>query len=147
MRRVFVALAGLQMLAILAQFYFAGVGAFDKPQSDDSFALHGTTGMMVIPVLSLLITVVATIVKAPGRLIGLSIAPFGLVIVQMLIIILGRALDDATGNSTTASLAILGLHAVNGLAIMAVSGQVLAGARKFAFAGETTPKNVTAPVS
>ncbi|GLW99627.1 DUF6220 domain-containing protein [Microtetraspora sp. NBRC 16547] len=147
MRRVYVVLAGLQLLAVLAQFYFAGVGAFDKPQSGDSYAMHGTIGMMAIPVLSLLATVVATLAKAPGRLIGLSITPLGLVVVQMLIIILGRALDDATGDTTTASLAVLGLHAVNGLGVMAVAGRVLAGARRLASTSETAPKNATAPVS
>ncbi|MFF4777095.1 DUF6220 domain-containing protein [Microtetraspora fusca] len=147
MRRVYVALAGLQLLAVLAQFYFAGIGAFDKPQADDSYGLHATLGMMVIPVLSLVVTVVATLAKAPGRLIGLSILPLGLVVVQMLIIILGRALNDSTGNTTAGSLAVLGLHAVNGLAIMGVAGQVLAGARRLASADGAAPKNVTAPVS
>ena len=54
MRRVFVVLSGLLFLAILSQFYFAAVGAFDRPQDDDSFALHSVTGMMIIPLLSIL---------------------------------------------------------------------------------------------
>ncbi|WP_067181914.1 DUF6220 domain-containing protein [Microtetraspora niveoalba] len=147
MRRVYVALAGLQLLAVLAQFYFAGVGAFDRPQTDGSYGPHATNGMMIIPVLSLVITVVATLAKAPGRLIGLSILPLGLVVVQMLIIILGRALDDGTGNTTAASLAVFGLHAVNGLAIMGVAGKVLAGARKLASADGAATRTVTAQVS
>ncbi|WP_067140969.1 DUF6220 domain-containing protein [Microtetraspora malaysiensis] len=146
MRRIYVALAGLQLIAVLAQFYFAGIGAFDRPQTSDSYELHATLGMMAIPVLSLVITVVATLVKAPGRLIGLSILPLGLVVVQMIIIMLGRALNDGTGNTTAASLAVFGLHAINGLAIMAVAGRVLAGARRLASADGATPRTVTAPV-
>src|SRR4051812_31787296 len=104
--------------------YFAAVGAFDKPQDDDSFALHSATGMMVIPLLSLLATVVAAIARVPGRQIGLTILPLGLVIVQMLIIALGGAFDDSTGNTTPLSLAVLGLHALNGMAIIGVSAWV-----------------------
>jgi hypothetical protein len=55
-RRAYVALAGLMVLAVVAQFYFAAVGAFAKPQDDQSFALHLMGGMMIIPVLSLLAT-------------------------------------------------------------------------------------------
>ncbi|MFJ2031061.1 DUF6220 domain-containing protein [Streptosporangium sp. NPDC087985] len=129
MRKVYVALSGLLLLAIVAQFYFAAVGAFDKPQEDGSFALHSMTGTMVIPVLSLLAIVAAAVARAPGRLIGLTALPLGLLVVQVLIIVLGRALNDSTGNTTPASLAILGLHAVNGMAMMGTAGLVLRRAR------------------
>ncbi|WP_424536050.1 DUF6220 domain-containing protein [Sphaerisporangium viridialbum] len=132
MRRVYAVLAGLMLFAVVAQFYFAAVGAFDKPQEDSSFALHSVTGMMVIPVLSLLATVAAAVSRAPGRLIGLTILPLGLVVVQVLIIAVGGLLDDGAGNTTPGSLAILGLHAINGLAVMAVAGMVFRQARLFA---------------
>lgn len=134
MRRVYVALAGLLLLAVLAQFYFAAVGAFDKPHDDNSFALHSLTGMLIIPVISLLATVAAAASRAPGRLIGLSILPLGLVVVQMLIIAFGNAFNDSTGNATPLGLAIFGLHAINGLAIMAVAGLVFRRARMLATA-------------
>jgi hypothetical protein len=130
MRRVYVALAGLLMAAIVVQWYFAAVGAFDKPQEEGSFALHGINGMMVIPILSLLATIAAALSRAPGRLIGLTILPLGLIIVQVLIIALGSAFDDSSGNTTPLSLAILGLHALNGMAIMGVSAAVLGQARR-----------------
>ncbi|MCT9933250.1 DUF6220 domain-containing protein [Planotetraspora sp. A-T 1434] len=139
MRRVYAALAGLLLLSVVVQFYFAAVGAFEKPQVDGSFALHSVTGTLVIPVLSLLATVAAALSRAPGRQIALTILPLGLVIVQMLIIALGEALDDSTGNTTPASLAILGLHAVNGLAIMGVSGFVFRGARLLATTTGASP--------
>jgi hypothetical protein len=128
MRRVYVGLAGLLMLAVVAQFYFAAVGAFTKPQTDDSFALHSVNGMMVIPLLSILATIAAAVARAPGRLIGLTIAPLGLVILQTLIIVFGKVFDDGD-HTTPVGLAIVGLHAIGGLAIMAVAGMVLRGAR------------------
>lgn len=129
MRRVFTVLAGLLLISVLAQFYFAGVGAFDKPQDDGSFALHSLTGMLVIPVLSLLVTAAAAVARAPGRLIGLSILPLGLVVVQVLIIVLGRAFNDTADNTTPVGLAILGLHVINGLLVMGVAAAVFRGAR------------------
>ncbi|MEV7964983.1 DUF6220 domain-containing protein [Sphaerisporangium sp. NPDC088356] len=101
--------------------------------------MHGMTGMMVIPVLSLLATVAAAVARAPGRLIGMTILPLGLVVVQMLIIAVGGLLDDSAGNTTPGSLAILGLHAINGLAVMAVSGMVFRQARLFAKGAAAAP--------
>jgi Family of unknown function (DUF6220) len=129
-RRVYVGLSGLLLLAVVAQFYFAAVGAFAKPQDDASFALHDLTGGMIIPTLSLLATIAALVARLPGRQVGLTILPLGLVIVQLLIVGVGKALSDsdAGDHTTPVALAVLGLHAVNGLAIMAVAGRVLSGA-------------------
>jgi hypothetical protein len=145
MRKVYVGLSALLLLAVLAQFYFAAVGAFTKPQKDDSYALHDLTGMMIIPLISLLATVAAAVARAPGRLIGLTILPLGLVIVQVLIVALGRAVSGGTEDSTTpAGLAILGLHAINGLAIMAVAGLVLRRARLLAATARATEPTAAA---
>lgn len=133
MRRVYLALSALLLAAVVAQFYFAAVGAFARPRDDSSFALHSLTGMMIIPAISVLATVAAAVARAPGRLIALTILPFGLVVVQVLIIVLGNAIGGATEDRTTpVALTILGLHAVNGLVIMGVSGQVLRRARMLA---------------
>ncbi|WP_432989452.1 DUF6220 domain-containing protein [Dactylosporangium sp. CA-233914] len=134
MRKVYVGLSALLLLAVLAQFYFAAVGAFAKPQHEDSFALHDATGMMVIPLLSLLATIAAATARAPGKLIGLTILPLGLVVVQVLIVTLGRAVSGTEDTTTAAGLTILGLHAINGLAIMAVAGVVFRRARLLAVA-------------
>jgi hypothetical protein len=145
-RRVYVGLSGLLLLAVVAQFYFAAVGAFAKPQDDASFALHDLTGGMIIPALSLLATIAALVARLPGRQIGLTILPLGLVIVQVLIVAVGKALtdSDAGDHTTPAALAVLGLHAVNGLAIMAVSGRVLSGAIA---AARATPASAAATSS
>ncbi|WP_185949660.1 DUF6220 domain-containing protein [Microbispora sp. KK1-11] len=133
-RKVYAALAGLLLAAAVVQMYLAAVGAFDKPQDDSSFALHSMNGMMVIPVLSLVATAAAAAAKAPGRQIGLTVLPVGLVVVQALIVALGGLFDDSTGNTTPLSLAILGLHAINGMAVMGVCGMVFRNARRLASA-------------
>jgi hypothetical protein len=138
-RRVYTALTGLLLLAVLVQFYFAAVGAFTKPQTDKSFVLHSVTGMLVIPLLSLLATIVAAVARAPGRLIGLSILPLGLVVVQVLIIVLGNAVSGGSDTTTAAGVAVLGLHAINGLAIMGVAGALFRRARTL----DGTPRGAT----
>ncbi|MFF0306333.1 DUF6220 domain-containing protein [Streptosporangium sp. NPDC004379] len=145
MRKVYVVLAGLLLASVVVQFYFAAVGAFDRPMEEGSFALHDTFGMMAIPILSLLATVAAALAKAPGRLIGFTLLPLGLVIVQVLIVVLGRALNDDTGYTTTAGLAVLGLHAINGLAVMGAAGSVLRRARALAAAPAGAASGGTAP--
>jgi hypothetical protein len=121
------------LAAVVLQFYFAAVGAFAKPQTDSSYGLHSIDGMVVIPLLSILATVAAAAARAPGRVVGLAIAPLGLVIVQVLIIVGGKAFSD--GDTTTpAALVVYGLHAVNGLAIMALAGANLRASRLFAVA-------------
>jgi hypothetical protein len=130
---VYVVLAGLLLLAVLAQFYFAAVGAFAQPQDDRSYALHGVTGVLVIPIVSVLAAVAAALARAPGRLIALTIAPVGLVVLQVLIILVGFKLTGSTQDKTTpAGLAVLGLHALGGLATLGVAGLILTRARAFA---------------
>jgi hypothetical protein len=131
-RRAYVTLVGLLLLAVIAQFYFAAVGAFAKPQDDQSFALHLMDGMMIIPALSLLATLLAALTRAPGRLIGLTVAPAGLIALQVLITELGKGLGASTEDSTTPlARAFLGLHAIIGLATMAVVGITMREARTF----------------
>ena len=129
MQKVYFGLTALLQLAVVLQFYFAAVGAFSKPQSDSSYGLHSLNGMMIIPLLSILATIAAAIARVPGRAIGLAIAPLGLVVVQVLIIVIGKAFSDGD-DTTPAALVIYGLHAINGLAIMAVAGANLRAARQ-----------------
>jgi hypothetical protein len=131
LRRVYIGLTGALLAAVVLQFYFAAVGAFTKPQQDGSYNLHGITGTAVIPLLSLLATIVAALLRLPGRQIGLAALPLGLVVVQLLIVGIGRALSENDGERTTpVALIVLGLHAINGLAIMGVAGAVFARARR-----------------
>ncbi len=130
MRRAYVVLVGLLLASGAMQFYFAAIGAFTRPQTDDSFSLHLTNGRIVFPLLGVLAIGAAALARAPGRLIGLTSLPLALGIVQSLIVVLGNAIGGATEQRTPAlSLAILGLHAVNGLVIIAVAGAVMRQAR------------------
>jgi hypothetical protein len=130
-RRVYVALCVILLVAVAVQFYFAAVGAFTTPRTDSSYWLHAVDGVMVIPMLSLLATIAAALARAPGRLIVLAIAPLGLVVVQMLIVAAGQGLSD--GDTTTpAALVVYGLHAINGLAIMHLAGMNARASRRFA---------------
>jgi hypothetical protein len=130
MRRVYVVLVGLLLASAATQFYFAAVGAFTRPQTDDSYSLHLLNGRMVFPLLAVLAVGAAALARAPGKLIGLTSLPLALVIVQSLIIVLGNAIGGATEQRTTPlALAILGLHAVNGMVIIGVTGTVMRRAR------------------
>jgi hypothetical protein len=130
MRRLYVVIVGLLLASGALQFYFAAVGAFTRPQTDDSYSLHLMNGRMVFPLLAVLAIGAAALAKAPGRLIGLTSLPLALVIVQTLIVLLGNAIGGATEQRTTpVALAILGLHAVNGMIIMGVTSMVMRGAR------------------
>jgi hypothetical protein len=148
MRRTYVALSGLLLLALVAQMYFAAVGAFDRPNEDGSFALHSVNGMMVIPLLTVLATIAAALARAPGRLIGLTILPLGLVVVQVLLILVGNAIAGGAEDRTpAASLAIFGLHAINGLAMLGVSAAVLRRARALAVASRPAGTEPAQPAS
>jgi uncharacterized membrane protein len=131
LRKVYIGLTSLLLAAVVVQFYFAAVGAFAKPQQDNSFALHEFTGSVVIPLLAILATVAAALLRLPGRQIGLTAAVLGLVVVQLLIVVIGHALSDNDGQNTTPlALIVLGLHGINGLAIIGIAGGVFARARR-----------------
>jgi len=128
MRRFFAGLATLQMLAVVAQFFLAASGAFDTAPNDESFQTHRTLGAGII-LLAVLVTIAAAIARMPGRLIGLSGLVAGLAVVQFVIRAIASAFDG-TGASTTAGQLVFGLHAVNGLAILVVTGMIVRQARQ-----------------
>lgn len=123
MRRFFAGLATLQMLAVVAQFFLAASGAFDTAPNDESFQTHRALGYGIV-LLAVLVTIVAAIARMPGRLIGMSGLVAGLAVVQVVIRAIATAFDGA-GGSTTAGELVFGLHAVNGLAILAVAGMIV----------------------
>ncbi len=128
MRKFFAGLATVQMLAVVAQFFLAASAAFDTAPNDESFQTHRTLGAGII-VLAVLVTIVAAIARMPGRLIGMSGLVAGLAVVQFVIRAIATAFDG-TGGSTTAGELVFGLHAVNGLAILAVAGMIVRQARQ-----------------
>lgn len=119
MRRFFAGLAILQAVAFVAQFFLAASGAFDTAPNDESFQPHRALGFAVI-LLACVVTVVAAIARTPGRIIGMSGLVAGLAVVQVLISTIASALEE-TGGSGTAGELVFGLHAVNGLALLALA--------------------------
>jgi hypothetical protein len=128
MRKVFAALATLMMLAVVAQFFLAASGAFDTAAKDESFQPHRALGYGIL-LFAVLLTLIAALARMPGRLIGMTGLVAGLVLVQGVVSAIASAFDE-TGDSSTVGEIIFGLHAVNGLIIMAVVGMILRQARE-----------------
>jgi hypothetical protein len=130
MRKAFAGLAALFLLAVVVQFFLAASGAFNTAPNDESFRPHRTLGYVIF-LLAVVLVIVAALARMSGRLIGMAGLVAGLVVVQVLIAALARAFD--TGDiTTTAGQLVFGLHAVNGLAIVAVSVRILRQARALA---------------
>jgi hypothetical protein len=128
MRRVFTGLATLLVLVVVAQFFLAASGAFDTAPKDESFQTHRSLGYGIL-LFAVLLTIVAALARMPGRLVGMTALVAGLAVVQSLIRTLADAFNDAGDTSTTAGQLVFGLHAINGLAILAVAGTVARQAR------------------
>ncbi|WP_433381989.1 DUF6220 domain-containing protein [Actinoplanes sp. CA-142083] len=123
MRRAFTALAALNVLVILTQFFLAAAGAFTTVPNDESFDAHRTLGYVTF-LLPVLMAVLAPPAGLPRRVTGMSALTAGLVTVQVLLAKVAEALGD-DGGTTTAGPLLFGLHGLNGLAILAISGTIL----------------------
>ncbi len=74
MRQVFLVTSSLVLLSVLAQFSFAGVGAFHRPVDHDGFTLHAINSTVLLA-LVLLNTIVAALARAGGGTIALAALP------------------------------------------------------------------------
>jgi hypothetical protein len=146
MRRVLFGLAVLLLAAAVLQFFFAGYGSFARPRTESTYDIHRIIGMFVIPLLSILMAIFAALSRAGGRMIGMSLLPLGLVVVQVLIAAISRAVAGEGGTTNTVSLVIFGLHALNGLVIGGVAGNLVASTRKLAGLGKANTE-ATAPAA
>ena len=129
MRRIFAALATLLMLAVVLQFLLAGSGAFDTAPNDESFQPHRTLGYGIL-LLAVLLTLIAALARMPGRLIGMTGLVAGLALLQGVIRAIASTFGETGDSTSTVGELIFGLHAVNGLIIMAVVGMILRQARE-----------------
>lgn len=136
MRRVYVALNGLLVVSVVIQFYFAAFGVFTAPENDSQFIMHLVNGRFVLPLLCLLCIAAAAIARAPGRLIGLTAVPFGLLLLQTVLFIVAGLAGASPEKTNLPGQIILGLHAVNGLCILGVSILVFLRAKAFARSAE-----------
>jgi hypothetical protein len=128
LRRVFALLATLLVLVVVAQFFLAASGAFDTAPNDESFQPHRALGYGIV-LFGIVLTIVAALARMPGRLIGMTGLVAGLSVLQGLIRAVAAAFNDTGDASTTAGKLVFGLHAVNGLAILAVAATVARRAR------------------
>ena len=122
--RTFYGLAILLLLLTVAQFFLAASGAFGAAADDASFRAHEALGWVLFA-LPALMAIGAAAARLPGRLVGLSALVAGQTSLQVGI----AALATAAGDGTTTGQLIFGLHAVNGLAMLAVVGLIVRGSR------------------
>ncbi|MET4225471.1 DUF6220 domain-containing protein [Oerskovia enterophila] len=148
MRKTFLVVSVLVVVAVVMQFYFAAVGVFSDPD-DELFAIHGTSGRIVLPLLMILSIVFAALAKAGRRTVWLAVLGFGLLLFQTILFILTGVLtgsEPPPGEITTAGTIMLGFHALNGLAILGVTGTVASRARALVAEGRVpSPASTTAP--
>ena len=129
MRKIFAALATLLMLAVVLQFLLAGSGAFATAPNDESFQPHRALGYGIL-LFAVLLTLIAALARMPGRLIGMTGLVAGLALLQPVIRAIASAFGETGDSTSTVGELIFGLHAVNGLIIMAVVGMILRQARE-----------------
>jgi hypothetical protein len=135
MRKAFTGLVTLLLLVLIGQFFLAASGAFDDTApNDESFQPHRALGYGII-LFAVVVTIVAAVARMPGRLIGMTGLVAGLALIQSVI----RVLADAFGD---AGQIVFGLHAVNGLVMVAVLGRIVRQAR-----GLSRPAAPAQPVS
>jgi len=127
MRKAFTGLAAVLMVAIVIQFFLAASGAFDTASTEEAFRPHRMFGLATV-LLAVLLTVLGAVARLPGRLIGRAGLVAGLGVLQAVIVVVAKAFGDA-GESTAAGQLVFGLHAVNGLMMMAVVRTVLQESR------------------
>lgn len=136
MRRVFTVTAAVLIVAVVVQFFLAGIGAIQTGPRDTAFAPHETVGWIVL-LLSIAVTILAAVARLGKRLIGMAGLTIGLVVLQALIALVADALGDAGSTAKTIGQVIFGLHAVNGLVIMMLAVNLLRGGRNPATPAET----------
>jgi hypothetical protein len=117
MRKAFTGLASLLLLVLIAQFFLAASGAFDEAPNDESFQPHRALGYGII-LLAVVVTIVAAVARMPARVIGMTGLVAGLAAIQSVIRVLAGAFGDA-------GQIVFGLHAVNGLIMVAVLGRIV----------------------
>jgi cytochrome b561 len=128
MKRVFTGLAALLLLAVIAQFFLAAIGAFDAAPTEEAFQPHRALGYSIL-ILAVVVAVAGAAARMPGRLIGMAGLAVGLVLVQVVI----AEVAKAVGDSSSAGHLIFGLHGVNGLLIMGVTETIVQRSRKIAW--------------
>ena len=136
MRKAYFVVTVLLLISVVIQFYFAALGVFGpQGENDNLFGFHRINGSAVLPALSLLAVLFAALSRAGARTVWLSALPILLIAVQYLIFIVGGLVGGGNEDTpTVGSAIILGLHAVNGLAVLGTIITLVTRARARAFA-------------
>ena len=135
MRKAYFVITVLLLISAVAQFYFAALGVFGPQGEDDNlFPFHRINGSALLPLLTVLAVVFAALARAGARTVWLSALPILLIAVQYLLFIIGGIVGGGDeDNPTVGSAIILGLHAVNGLAVLGTIITLMTRARARAF--------------
>ena len=89
-------------------------------------------GRTVLPLLCLLVIIAAALARSPGRLIGVSAIPLGLLVVQIVLFLAAALVGVSPEKTNLVGQLIQGLHAINGLAIPGVTILLVRKASRFA---------------
>lgn len=117
MRKVFTGLALLLVLIVAAEFFFAAMGGLDA-----SYRPHHVLGYVIFS-MPIVMAVVAGLAKLPKRFLGMLLGIVALTGFQVLIAKVAWAIGGTAGP------VVFGLHALGGMAIIALSVAVLRDAR------------------
>jgi Family of unknown function (DUF6220) len=142
MQKLFLASSTLLVADVLAQFYFAGVGAFHLPADHEAFSLHAANAL-VLQVLAVLTAIAAALARAGKGTIALAFLPALLKEVQYAIFALTEGVPrNAEGIPLIVEGAanyFIALHVLNALTILAVSVVVFRRARRIAARKDVEP--------
>jgi hypothetical protein len=135
-RKAYFVVTVLLLISVVFQFYFAALGVFGPQGEDDNlFGFHRVNGSMVLPLLSVIAVVLAAVSRAGARTVWLQALPILLIAVQYLLFILGGLIGGGdVDHPTVGTAVVLGLHAVNGLAVLGTIITLMTRARRRAFA-------------
>jgi hypothetical protein len=131
----------------VVQLYFAAFGHFSKPQNFDP---HAFNGGILLPSLAVLNIIGAAIARAGGRTIGLSVLPLVLILFQTVLFIITGAIFGVGPESETLPVGasiLLGLHGLNGLAIIGISAALVSRAFRLDRTGSASRTAVPTPVA
>lgn len=117
MRKVFTGLALLLVLIVAAEFFFAAMGGFNA-----SYRPHHVLGYVIFS-MPIVMAVVAGLAKLPKRFLGMLLGIVALTGFQVLVAKVALAIGGNAGPI------VFGLHALGGMAIIALSVAVLRDAR------------------
>lgn len=117
MRKLFTGLALLLALIVAAEFFFAAMGGFHA-----SYRPHHVLGYVIFS-MPIVMAVVAAVAKLPKRFLGMLLGVVALTGFQVLVAKVAFAIGGTAGPI------VFGLHALGGMAIIALAVTILREAR------------------